>query len=467
MHIHLIAICGTGMGALAVMLKSIGHRVTGSDRDVYPPMSTVLERHGIPVYQPFDAAHLDPAPDLVVIGNAVSRGNPEAEATLARRIRYVSMPEALKEFFLWKKRPVVVTGTHGKTTTTALLTWMLDRAGYDPNYIIGGVPVGWESGARLGQGDLFILEGDEYDSAFFDKRAKFLHYLPEIVLINNIEYDHADIYANLDEIRLAFQRLINIIPGNGLLVATADDATVRALLPAAHCPVQTFGLDDAARWSAQNIAVSPAGTTFEVFEEGRSRGTVSMPLYGAHNVHNALGAIAAAVTLKVPWETIVEGLRVFPGIKRRLEVRGVVRGISVYDDFAHHPTAVDATLRALRRAYPDHRIWAVFEPRTAATIRSVFQQAYAGAFDAADFVVLAPVFNPHKAPEGNRFSVEQLTADLQRRGKNAVALPDTGAIVAHLKACTQPDDHVVFMSNGGFDGIHEKFLQALRAGPPP
>lgn len=462
LHIHLIAICGTGMGALAVMLKSLGHHVTGSDQNVYPPMSTVLAEQNIPVFHGFDAAHLDPLPDLVVIGNAISRGNPEAEAVLDYKIRYLSMPEALKTFFLWEKQSIVVTGTHGKTTTTTLLAWLLNRAGRDPSYIIGGIPIGWDTGARLGQGDCFILEGDEYDSAFFDKRAKFLHYLPDMVIINNIEYDHADIYGSVDEIVLAFKRLINIIPRNGLLVGSNDDPLVRSLLPAAHCPVQTFGLAPEAQWQARGITVAPAGTTFEVMDVGRSRGTITLPLYGAHNVQNTLAVIAVAAALGLSWQEIEDGLRSFPGVKRRMEVRGVVDGVTVYDDFAHHPTAVQVTLRGLRQAYPDARIWAVFEPRTATTIRRIFQEAYTAAFDAADHVILAPVFLPEKAPQGDRFSLEQLIEGLQRRGRDALSLPDVDAIVDHLKTRVEPGDHVVFMSNGGFGGIHGKMLEGLR-----
>ena len=464
LHIHLVAICGTGMGALAVMLKSLGHHVTGSDADVYPPMSTVLEQQGIPVYQGFDASHMDPPPDLVIIGNVISRGNPEAEAVLEQKIRYLSMPEALKEFFLWNKRSVVITGTHGKTTTTTLLAWILEYAGHDPSYIIGGVPIGWESGAKLGSGACFILEGDEYDSAFFDKRAKFLNYLPDIVIINNIEYDHADIYAGLDEIVLAFQRLINIIPRNGLLVGSNDDSTVGSLLTAAHCPVRTFGLDANAGWTAQDISVSPRGTTFKVADNGRIRGTLVIPLFGTHNIQNTLAALVVADALGVSWDDIEDGLRSFPGVKRRMEVRGIVEGVTVYDDFAHHPTAVDVTLRGLRAAYPDARIWAVFEPRTAATIRSVFQDAYATAFDTADYIVIMPVFNPHKAPEGDRLSVEHLVKALRDRGLDATALPDVETIVAHLAERVVPGDHVVFMSNGGFGGIHEKMLTMLGKG---
>ncbi|MDP6051654.1 MAG: UDP-N-acetylmuramate:L-alanyl-gamma-D-glutamyl-meso-diaminopimelate ligase, partial [Candidatus Latescibacteria bacterium] len=364
LHIHLIAICGTGMGALAVMLKAQGHHVTGSDKDVYPPMSTVLSEQNIPVYKGFSVAHLAPQPDLVVIGNAVSRGNPEAEAVLSRKIRYASMPETLKTFFLWNKTSIVVTGTHGKTTTTSMLAWVMEQAGFDPSYIIGGIPIGWATGAKLGAGDVFILEGDEYDSAFFDKRAKFLHYLPDIVIINNIEFDHADIYNNLDEIILAFRRLVNIIPGNGLLIGAADDEHIQALMQGAPCTNQTFGEGINARWAARQVNITPEGTTFNLYEEGSYRDQLTIPMYGAHNVQNALAVVAAAEQVGVPWEKTVTGLGSFPGVKRRLELRGVINGIHVYDDFAHHPTAVETTLCGLRSAYPDKRIWAIFEPRT-------------------------------------------------------------------------------------------------------
>lgn len=451
------------MGALAVMLKSQGCRITGSDRDVYPPISTMLEQQGIPVYQGFDAGHVDPPPDLVIIGNAVSRGNPEAEAVLERKIRYMSMPEALKAFFLWDRQSIVVTGTHGKTTTTALIAWVLQKAGFDPSYIIGGIPVGWETGARLAAGRHFILEGDEYDSAFFDKRAKFLHYLPDIAVINNIEYDHADIYDSVEDIVLAFRRFINIVPRNGLLVAPADDARVRSLLPRALCPVQTFGDAPDAHWSARDVRVSPSGTSFALCENAAVVRQITIPLYGFHNVHNTLAGIAVARQAGVQWDDLVEGLRTFPGVKRRLEVRGAAGGITVYDDFAHHPTAVEVTLNGLRAAFPTARIWAVYEPRSATAIRRVFQTAYTVAFDAADEIIVAPAFNPHKAPDDNRFSVDELVAGLRAHGKSALGLPDVETIVSHLAQHARAGDRIVFMSNGGFGGIHDRCLEALAA----
>ena len=461
LHIHLVAVCGTGMGALAVMLKSLGHRVTGSDENVYPPMSTVLSEQQIPVYEGFCAANLDPQPDLVVIGNAVSRGNPEAEAVLDRKIRYASMPETLKSFFLWDRKPVVVAGTHGKTTTTALLAWVLTEAGLDPSYIVGGVPIGWQSGARLGSGDLFILEGDEYDSAFFDKRAKFLHYLPDTVIINNVEFDHADIYDSIDEIALSFRRLVNIIPGNGLLIGPEDDEHVQALASHANCAIHTLGMSSGARWSARNVSFDPGGTSFDLYERDEHRARLSTGQLGDHNVRNTLAVVAAARQYGVSWPDLTRGLASFPGVKRRLEVRGEVNGITVYDDFAHHPTAVRATLDALGKAAPGRRTWAVFEPRSATTIRRNFQDDYATAFDQADHVLIAPVYLPEKAPPGNRFSVEELVAGLRERGVDAAAPGSVEQIVSRLAGQAAPGDRIVFMSNGGFGGIHEKTLNRL------
>ncbi len=443
------------------MLKAQGHRVTGSDENVYPPMSTVLSEQQIPVSKGYDASNLDPLLDLVVIGNAVSRGNPEAETVLERKIRYASMPETLKSFFLWDRKPIVVAGTHGKTTTTAMLAWVLTEAGLDPSYIIGGVPIGWKTGARLGSGDLFILEGDEYDSAFFDKRAKFLHYLPDTVIINNIEFDHADIYDSLDEIVLSFRRLVNVIPANGLLIGSAEDEHVRELASHAFCPVHSIGETPGARWSAGQITVTPAGSSFDLFELDTHHARLSIRQYGAHNVRNALAVVAAARHYGVTLPDIARGLETFPGVKRRLEIRGVVNGITVYDDFAHHPTAVEATLGALRKADPDRRIWAVFEPRTATTIRRIFQEAYSAAFDEADRVLIAPVYLPEKAPDGNRFSVAELVDELRDRGLAADAMSTVDQIVSHLTDQAAPGDQIVFMSNGGFGGIHEKTLNRL------
>ncbi len=462
LHIHLVAICGTGMGALAVMLKSLGHRVTGSDENVYPPMSTVLSEQQIPVFKGFAESNLDPVPDLVVVGNAVSRGNPEAEAVLRRKIRYASMPETLKSFFLWDRKPIVVAGTHGKTTTTAMLAWVLTEAGRDPSYIIGGIPVGWQTGAQLGSGDLFILEGDEYDSAFFDKRAKFLHYLPDTVIINNIEFDHADIYDSLDDIVLSFRRLVDIVPENGLLIGPADDVHVQALASHARCAVELMGESPGDRWSCRNLFVHPGGTSFDLYEGDRSVCRLAIRQPGAHNVKNALAVVVAARHYGVSWPDVARGLESFPGVKRRLEPRGAVNDITVYDDFAHHPTAVKATLEALRGASPDGCIWAVFEPRSATTIRRNFQEAYVAAFDDADRVLIAPVFLPRKAPEHNRFSVDELVDGLCCRGVRADSMKSVEEIVAHVAEQALPGDRIVFMSNGGFGGIHDKTLIRLQ-----
>ena len=458
----MVAICGTAMAPLAVMLKSLGHHVTGSDTGVYPPMSTVLEEQGIPVREGFDPENLNPIPDLVIIGNAVSRGNPEAETVLSEKIRYMSQSAALREFFLWDKRVIVVAGTHGKTTTTSLLAWLLVSAGLDPSFMIGGVPIGWESGARLGQGQHFIIEGDEYDSAFFDKRAKFLNYLPDIAVINNIEFDHADIYDSLDQIVLAFRRLINLIPGNGLLIASSDDETVSSLLPDVKSPLETFGAAKDGDWRADGITVSPEGTSFEVFRRSETMGRLFFSSFGRHNVSNGLAAIAAATCAGLSWEQIEQGFRSFPGVKRRMEIRGLVNDVTIYDDFAHHPTAVRATIDSLREAYPSQIIWAVFEPRTATTIRRIFQTAYEEAFDGADHIILAPVFNPDKAPADDRFSLEELASGLLHRGKDTRMMPDVDSIVTYLTDHARPGNQIIFMSNGGFGGIHEKTLTCLR-----
>ncbi|MBT5874842.1 MAG: UDP-N-acetylmuramate:L-alanyl-gamma-D-glutamyl-meso-diaminopimelate ligase [Candidatus Latescibacteria bacterium] len=463
----MVAICGTAMAPLAVMLKRLGHHVTGSDTSVYPPMSTVLEEQGIPVREGFDSENLNPKPDLVIIGNAVSRGNPEAEAVLSDKIRYMSQSAALREFFLWDKRVIVVAGTHGKTTTTSLLAWLLDCAGLDPSFMIGGVPIGWESGARLGRGKHFIIEGDEYDSAFFDKRAKFLNYLPDIAVINNIEFDHADIYDSLDQIVLAFRRLINLIPSNGLLIAPSDDETVSSLLPDAQSPLETFGAATEGDWRAGSITVSPDGTSFDVFKRSELLGRLCFSSFGRHNVSNGLAAIAAASSVGLSWAQIEQGFRSFPGVKRRMEIRGVVNDVTIYDDFAHHPTAVRATIDSLREAYPSRTVWAVFEPRTATTIRRIFQTAYEEAFDGADHIILAPVFNPGKAPADDRFSLEELSSGLVRRGKDTRIMPGVDAIVSYLTDHARPGDQILFMSNGGFGGIHEKTLESLKSTSGP
>ena len=446
LRIHLIAICGTAMAPLAVMLKAIGHHITGSDSDIYPPMSTVLEEQGIAVYQGFDETRLDPPPDLVIIGNAISRGNPKAEAVLARKIPYMSQAAALREFFLWDKTTIVITGTHGKTTTTTLLAWVLQQAGLDPSYMIGGVPIGWESGAKLGAGRFFVLEGDEYDSAFFDKRAKFLNYLPDIVIINNIEFDHADVYDSLDEIILAFQRLVNLVPGNGLLIGSADDDIVRSLLPAAHSPVQSFGQQNNARWQATGVMVSPAGTRFDVIDDGTSRGAVTLPMFGVHNVQNALAGIAIAQEIGIEDDVIRHSLAGFKGVKRRFTEAGVVDGITIIDDYGHHPVEISAVLAAAR-ANATGNVIAVVQPHRYSRLGDLFEE-FCTCFNDADTVIVADVYAAGEEPIKG-VDRDALIAGLQARGhRDVVPLTTPEDLAGIVAGVAEPEDIVVCLGAG-------------------
>jgi UDP-N-acetylmuramate: L-alanyl-gamma-D-glutamyl-meso-diaminopimelate ligase len=461
--IHLIGICGTAMATLAALLKRSGHDAQGSDENVYPPMSVFLESEMIRTFSGYDAARITQDIDVVVVGNAISRGNAELEAVLDRKLRYCSLPEAVREHFLWKARSIVIAGTHGKTTTTALAGWLLLYGGADPSILVGGIARNLGDGGssyRLGKGRHFVIEGDEYDSAFFDKTAKFLKYLPDIAVINNIEFDHADIYADLDAIRLAFRRLVHLVPRSGLTVLGADCTDALAMKKYALSRVESFGLSDSADWRAGDIAVTPQGQSFTVFHEGKRFATVLLPLFGAHNVRNALAAIAVANAVGISAGKIAAGLSEFKGVKRRLEVFGEAAGVTVYDDFAHHPSAIAETLAALRAANPGRRIWAVFEPRSASSSRRVFQEDFARAFGPADEVIIAPVFRTN-LPEAERLSTEQLVRDLRRIGQRARTAASLDEIVAAIAREHTERDLVVFMSNGAFGGIHNKMLHAL------
>lgn len=463
-RVHLIGICGTAMATLAAMLKRRGCAVRGSDADVYPPMSTFLEREGIPVYGGYDAAHITTDLDLVVVGNAISRGNPEVEEVLDRKIRYCSLPEAVREHFLWGARSIVVAGTHGKTTTTALAGWLLVHGGLDPSILVGGIAADLgEGGAsyRLGLGRDFLIEGDEYDSAFFDKTAKFLKYLPDVAVVANIEFDHADIYEDLDAVRLAFRRLVNLVPRSGLLLVGADSPDAMALLPAARSRVETFGLAEGADWRAYDLESLPAGMRFRVRRGRLPLGAFEIPLAGSHNVKNALAALAITTEAGLDADTVREGLAAFRGVKRRLEQVGTARGVTILDDFAHHPTAVKETLNAVRASHPGARIWAVFEPRSASSCRRVFQDAFTAAFGAASDVVLARVYRS-SLPDAERLSAERLVEDLNASGTRARYIPDVEAIVEAIASDARDGDIVVIMSNGGFGGIHARLLAALQ-----
>ena len=471
LRIHLIGVCGTAMATLAALLKSRGHDIQGSDQQVYPPMSDFLVAEGIKTFSGYSADNITGDLDLVVVGNAISRGNPEVETVLERKLRYCSLPEAIRDHFLWGSRSIVLSGTHGKTTTTSLTSWLLTHGGLDPSMLVGGIALNFGkadgtgpaqgSSYRVGRGRDFVIEGDEYDSAFFDKTAKFLKYLPDIAVINNIEFDHADIYADLDAVLVAFRRLVRLVPRNGLLLVGADSPHAKALVPTAVSPVETFGLDERATWRASGFDHRDGVTRFDVHRAGKPFGRFESPLLGVHNVRNALAALAVGTRVGIAPGTLAEGLRQFKGIKRRLETVGVANGVTVLDDFAHHPTAVHETLSALRTGYPGRRLWAVFEPRSASSCRRVFQDDFARAFGAADEVVLAAVFRS-SLPEAERLSAEQLVDDLSRQGRRARHIPEVDDIVSTIVRERHDGDVVVLMSNGGFGGIHGKLLQALR-----
>jgi UDP-N-acetylmuramate: L-alanyl-gamma-D-glutamyl-meso-diaminopimelate ligase len=459
-RIHLIGICGTAMGTLAAMLKARGHDVRGSDQHVYPPMSDFLIQQGITLLEGYRAEHITSELDMVVVGNAISRGNVELEEVLDRKIRYCSLPEAVRDHFLWAARSVVVAGTHGKTTTTSLTAWLLTHGGADPSVLVGGIAENFEGSYRLGGGREFIIEGDEYDSAFFDKTAKFLKYLPDIAVVNNIEFDHADIYPDLDAIRLAFRRFVNLVPRRGLLLLGADNVDAMALAPHAHCRVETFGLSDGATWQAHDLRVSATSTAFSVRRDGVPTGAFEVPMLGAYNVRNALAAIAVGAAVGLDTDTMAEGLRKFRGVRRRMQHRGTAAGVMVYDDFAHHPTAIEETLVGVRSAHPNRRIWAIFEPRSATSCRKIFQSDFSRALGHADRVILPAVFRS-SLPEDQRLSTEGVITDLSNAGVDARYIPQTDEIVRTVAREANEGDLVIVMSNGGFDNIHQKLLDAL------
>ncbi|MEZ5329731.1 MAG: UDP-N-acetylmuramate:L-alanyl-gamma-D-glutamyl-meso-diaminopimelate ligase [Verrucomicrobiales bacterium] len=453
---HFIGICGTAMGAVAGAMKRRGYEVTGSDANVYPPMSTYLESTGIKLSSGYDAANIPADTDVIVVGNAISRGNPEAEQALRSKALYISMPEILKQYFLRGKRNLVVTGTHGKTTTTTLLTWILKNAGADPGYLIGGIPKNFDGGANFTDSDFVVLEGDEYDTAFFDKRSKFLHYLPEVAIINNIEFDHADIYDNLDQILLTFSRLLRIVPDNGCIFANGDDANCRKVVSNSPSPVVTVGLGESCDLRITDIRYSAEGSHFKL------GGTdFLVPMDGEFNVRNAAMAIAAARFAGFDDATIRSGLESFAGIARRQEVRGEVRGIKIIDDFGHHPTAILQAAEALKRRYPEGRLWAVFEPRSNTTRRAIFQQDLVDALAEADGAIVAAVPDPAKFAPEDRLNPEQLVADVTARGTECYFEDGVDAIIDRLKPLVREGDTIVVFSNGGFDGIHGKLLERL------
>jgi UDP-N-acetylmuramate: L-alanyl-gamma-D-glutamyl-meso-diaminopimelate ligase len=466
MHYHLIGICGTAMASLGGMLQARGHRVNGSDENVYPPMDQMLDQLGIEIKRGYKAENVIPAPDCVVIGNAIPRGNPEVEETLKRRFLYRSLPEVLKDEFIRGRRSLVVAGTHGKTTTTSLAAWIIDQGGLNPTFLVGGVVQNFGVSFRVTDSHYFIIEGDEYDTAYFDKGPKFMHYLPELAIVNNIEFDHADIYKDLDAVKLAFRRLMNLLPGNGKLIVGWDSPHVRDVVASfgqkLFTQLETFGTCDDAKWQAREIRFADGMTHFTVFRDGGRWQEFQTSLIGDFNVRNCLATIVAADAWRVSREKIAEGLATFKSVRRRLEVRGEVNGVTVIDDFAHHPTAVRETLAALRTKYAGRRLIAVFEPRSRTSCHATFQDAYVEAFAPADYVIVSRVYDAQRAAEmGGVLDIEKLIDAVDSTNKPAFAITEVDEIVAQLRKEMRSGDVVAVMSNGGFGGIHEKLLSAL------
>jgi UDP-N-acetylmuramate: L-alanyl-gamma-D-glutamyl-meso-diaminopimelate ligase len=459
--IHLIAVCGTGMGALACMLRDLGFEVTGSDQKIYPPMSHFLKQKGIKMSDGFRAENLCYGPDLVIVGNAVTKDNPEVLEMHRRDLYFCSMPQALNRFVASGKQTLLVTGTHGKTTTASILAWMLVEAGYDPSFMIGGILKNFDSNYRLGNGAYFVVEGDEYDTAFFDKGPKFLHFQPQKAVLTSVEFDHADIFNDLAHVKEIFKSFVSALPDSCTLLAFDGEQNVTEVTGHHHCRVERYGREATSAWRLGSVSAEPPWTIFEVFKNNQPFATFKTKLFGEHNLLNVLADVAVADDLNIPVDIIAKALLTFEGIKRRQEIRGQKRQITVMDDFAHHPTAVRETVRAVKSVVSGGRLIAVFEPRTNTSMRSVFQKEYTGVFDPADIICVRQPPLLKKIPSGQRFSSEQLVDDLKTRGKKAHYFPDTDTILDFLITTARPGDMVLIMSNGGFDNIHQRLLESL------
>ena len=465
-HIHLIGICGTAMGSLAGMLQQRGHRVTGSDAAAYPPMSGFLRGLKIPISEPYAEANLSPRPDLVIVGNAISRGNVELEYILDQRIPFHSLAEVIEDEFLPGKDSLVVAGTHGKTTTTSMLAWIYEVAARKqkevaPSFLIGGVAENFGASFQLRDGKPFILEGDEYDTAFFDKGPKFMHYFPDALILTHVEFDHADIYRDLDAVKTAFKRLVNLVPRRGRVVAFDDNANVDECVARAFCSVERYGFRPGSQWQLRDLTHGDGHTAWRILRTGREWLAVKMPMPGAHNALNATAAAALAAGQGIEDAAIVEALATFRSVKRRLEVRSTTGGVTIIDDFAHHPTAIRETLKALRAAYPGQRLWAVLEPRSNTLRRNVFEKELVESMALADKVVLAGVFKQESIPPAERMHPEHVVAALARSGHDAAFYSTADAIVEGIAPDLAAGDVVAILSNGGFDGIYEKLPQAI------
>lgn len=461
-HIHLIGICGTAMASLAGMLKQRGFRVTGSDAAAYPPMSDFLASMGIPVAQPFAEKNLEPAPDLVVIGNAISRGNVELEHVLDRRTPFTSMAQLVYDEFIRGKHSLVVAGTHGKTTTTSMLSWIFAQAGRDPSFLIGGIAENFGSSFAVTNGREFIIEGDEYDTVFYDKGPKFMHYFPDEVILTSVEFDHADIYANLDAVKTAFKRLINLVPKRGRVIAWDGHENVTECVAKAFCPVERYGFKEGSHWQIRDVRYESTATKWRILRQRHPWAEFEFALAGEYNVLNATAAAAIASAYGISTEQIVHALASFRSVKRRLEVRAEVHGITIIDDFAHHPTAIAQTLTAIRGRYPGRRLWAVLEPRSNTLRRNVFQHELAQSLALADQVVLASIFKSEAIPEHERLHLEDVLEDLKKLGRPARQFASADKIVEAIAPELRSGDVVAILSNGGFGNIYEKLPQRLR-----
>jgi UDP-N-acetylmuramate: L-alanyl-gamma-D-glutamyl-meso-diaminopimelate ligase len=461
-RVHLMGICGTAMASLAGILKQEGYLVTGSDQNVYPPMSLFLEDLSIPVLEGYKAENLHPAPDLVIVGNVITKLNPEAVELSRLSLPYLSLPQALQAFAMKGKKSIVICGTHGKTTTTALIAWILENSGMDPSFMVGGIPKNFGKSFKLGKGPYFVIEGDEYDTAFFDKGPKFLHYSPWLTVITSIEFDHADIYRDLSHVRQSFQKLIHLIPPDGLLVANRDDPIVMDEVKGAGCPVVTYALESGGDWTARDITVREDFTVLRAGNRDGGSVRIKTPLYGRHNVSNLLSTLPLSVFLRIETGDLLRGLETFQGVKRRQEVKGEAKGVLVLDDFAHHPTAVRETLQAVKEKYRHRRLVAAFEPRSNSSRRNVFQEQYASSFDRADLILIPEPPMKEKIPVEQRFSSEALVEDLNRRGLSAFYFPDTALLLEDLLQQGRAGDVVLFMSNGSFDNLPERLLKTLK-----
>jgi len=460
-HIHLMGICGTAMASLAGLLKQKGYLVTGSDQNIYPPMSDFLDNLSIPVLKGYRPENLSPRPDLVIVGNVISRQNPEAVQLGLLNIPYISMPQALGAFAVKDKISIVVSGTHGKTTTSSLAAHVLEKAGMDPGFMIGGMVNNFHSNFKLGKGPYFVVEGDEYDTAFFDKGPKFLHYLPRIVILTSIEFDHADIFRDLDHVIETFRRLVDIIPPEGLLIANRDDRIVMAESERARCRVITYGLNGNSDWRAADISIREGMTHVNVLKGDKSYASLITPLYGNYNISNLLSVAALSEYIDIDKSVLSEACETFKGVKRRQEIRGQKGGILVLDDFAHHPTAVEKTIEAVKERYRDRRLLAVFEPRSNSSRRNVFQKKYSMAFDKADMIFIPEPVMVEKIPPEERFSSKKLVESLNGRQLKAQYCPDSEHLLNELISQARKGDVILIMSNGSFDNLHERVLERL------